>query len=121
MSKYRVVILDDRFGSYAEEESVLSAIDASIDVCHFKNEEDAIQGLRDADAVLVNLFTLTATIIQGMERCKIISRYGVGYDNVDVEASGSHAYLTTAWKTSRTTHWLCLSGASGELDSKIRE
>ena len=87
MSKYRVVILDERFGSYTEEDDVLKTVDASIEVCHFKDAQDAINGLRDADAVLVNLFPLTSTIIEGMQKCRIISRYGVGYDNVDVNAA----------------------------------
>lgn len=87
MSTYRVVILDDRFGTYSEEEKVLMSVNASIDVCDFNDDLEAINGLRDADGVLVNLFPLTATIIEGMKKCRIISRYGVGYDNVDVDAA----------------------------------
>jgi len=30
---------------------------------------------------------MTARVIQSLSRCRVISRYGVGYDNVDVEAA----------------------------------
>ena len=87
MSTYRVVILDDRFGAYSEEEKVLKSVNASIDVCDFNDYQEAINVLRDADGVLINLFPLTATTIAGMKKCQVISRYGVGYDNVDVDAA----------------------------------
>ena len=84
MSTYRVVILDDRFGTYSEEEKVLKSVNASIDVCDFNDYQEALNVLRDADGVLINLFQLTETTIAGMNKCQVISRYGVGYDNVDV-------------------------------------
>jgi D-3-phosphoglycerate dehydrogenase len=37
--------------------------------------------------VLLNLARLDAAAIGRLKRCKVISRYGVGYDNVDVEAA----------------------------------
>ena len=84
---FRVCVTDDRYGSYAEEQSVLSEIGAQLVVLDLKSEEEAITALRDADAVLANLFGMSARVIDGMERCRVISRYGVGYDNVDVEAA----------------------------------
>jgi D-3-phosphoglycerate dehydrogenase len=45
--------------------------------------------LKDADGVLVNLHPLPGGIIEKLERCRVISRYGVGYDNVDVETATS--------------------------------
>jgi D-3-phosphoglycerate dehydrogenase len=48
---------------------------------------EAREVFASADAILVNLFPMTADIIEAMPRCRVISRYGVGYDNVDVEAA----------------------------------
>ena len=50
-------------------------------------EQEAIAALRSADAILVNLFPMGARVIEGLQSCRVISRYGVGYDNVDVPAA----------------------------------
>lgn len=84
---YKVVLTDDRFGDYEDENRVLQEIDAEIEVNNFENEREAIEGLKDADGVFVNLFPLTKTIISAMSKCKVITRYGVGVDNVDVQAA----------------------------------
>lgn len=87
MRKYRVVVTDDRYGSYQEENDVLSELGIEVEVHDFKDRTEAKSVLKDADGVLVNLFPMTREIILSMNNCKVISRYGVGYDNVDVEAA----------------------------------
>ncbi len=86
-NEFKVYITDDRFGSYAEEEAVLSKVGARLHVMNLGSEEEAIRVLRDADGVLLNMFPLTARVIDALERCRVISRYGVGYDNVDIDAA----------------------------------
>jgi D-3-phosphoglycerate dehydrogenase len=51
------------------------------------SEAQTIEVLRDADGILVNLHPLPASVIQELQKCRVISRYGVGYDNVNVEAA----------------------------------
>ena len=53
----------------------------------FTSSEEAKDVLEDADAVLVNLYPLDGELIRSMKKCRVISRYGVGYDNVDVDAA----------------------------------
>jgi len=85
MAALRVMVTDDRYGSYSEEEKVLKKIGAAVEVYNLVDEEQAIEVLREADGILVNLHPLPARVIAALERCKVISRYGVGYDNVDVD------------------------------------
>ncbi len=87
MVKYKVVVTDDRYGNYKEENEVLSELGIEVEVHDFKDKTEAKKVLRDADAVLVNLFPMTKEIILSMDKCKVINRYGVGYDNVDVKAA----------------------------------
>jgi D-3-phosphoglycerate dehydrogenase len=87
MKAFKVMVTDDRFGTYAEEESVLREIGATLEIHNLASEEEALAVLPEADGILVNLFHLTARIIASLARCRVISRYGVGYDNVDVEAA----------------------------------
>jgi len=88
MARFNVVVTDDRHrGRYEIERSVLQSVGAELAVHDLKTENQAVQVARDADAVLVNLFPINAEVIASMNRCQIISRYGVGYDNVDVDAA----------------------------------
>lgn len=87
MTSLRVVVTDDRYGSYREEEEVLRDVGARLEILQLSSEEEAIARLAEADGIIVNLFPLTARVIESLSRCRVISRYGVGYDNVDVEAA----------------------------------
>lgn len=52
-----------------------------------RSEEEVIEKCRDADAILDVYFPLTPRIIQSLERCKVLVRFGIGYDCIDVEAA----------------------------------
>lgn len=95
MARYKVVVTDDRFNTYEEEKQVLESIDAELIVANCVTPQDVIEVCRDADGVLVNLAPMAAEVIDKLEKCKVISRYGVGYDNVDVaECTKRGIYLT---------------------------
>ena len=87
MSRFTVVIADDRYASYREEESVLGEVDARIEIFRSGSAAEARKAFAAADGILVNLFPITAEVIGSLDGCRVISRYGVGYDNVDVEAA----------------------------------
>jgi len=53
----------------------------------FAPQDELIAAVRDADVVLVNMVPMTAAVIDRLERCRLIIRHGVGYDNVDVAAA----------------------------------
>jgi D-3-phosphoglycerate dehydrogenase / 2-oxoglutarate reductase len=42
---------------------------------------------RDADALLVQWAPINEEVIAGLKQCKVIVRYGIGYDNVDLKAA----------------------------------
>lgn len=87
MTQYNVIILDNRFTSYSEEEGILQKADAVFKVNPCTSEDGFNHEVFSADAIIVNLCPLRAGTIEKLSRCKVISRYGVGYDNVDVEAA----------------------------------
>ncbi len=89
MNEFRVAVADARFGSYKEEEEVLKEVGAELVMHDLENDDEAIKALGDVDGILLNLYPLNARVIRRLKKCKIISRYGVGYDNVDVEAATS--------------------------------
>ena len=46
--------------------------------------------MADADAVMVQWATVNRKVIEAMTRCKVISRYGIGVDMVDLQAAADH-------------------------------
>jgi D-3-phosphoglycerate dehydrogenase len=47
---------------------------------------ELIAKVRDADIVVVNMATFDAEVIGALEKCVLLIRHGIGYDNVDVGA-----------------------------------
>lgn len=52
-----------------------------------KRLEDWIDEARDADAIMCRHAVIDAAVIGQLTRCRIIARYGIGFDNVDVDAA----------------------------------
>jgi D-3-phosphoglycerate dehydrogenase / 2-oxoglutarate reductase len=50
-------------------------------------EEELIEHGREADALLVIGEPLTARVIESLDRCRVIARFGAGLDNVDIDAA----------------------------------
>lgn len=86
MGKYKVVMTDDRHQNYTIEKSILQDIDVDVVVANCRSVAEVIEVCKDADGILLNLAPMPAAVIEKLERCQVISRYGVGCDNVDVEA-----------------------------------
>ncbi len=84
---FKVAVTDDRYGSYTEEKNVLKDIGAELVILDPENKEEFERKIASADALLVNLYPMTEDLISKLNKCKVISRYGVGYDNVDVDAA----------------------------------
>lgn len=87
MSKFRVCVTDQRQPSFEIEREILRECDAELVLCNCSTAEEIVQNCADADAILLDLAPMTAEAIHGLKRCKVISRYGVGVDNVDLKAA----------------------------------
>lgn len=85
--KHKVVITDHFFADSDIEIGILQNNNIECLPIHTKSEEKIISNCRDADGIIVQLAPITKEVIESLERCKIIARYGVGYDNVDVDTA----------------------------------
>lgn len=86
MEQFRVVVTDERHASYDIERKILEAAGAQLEIKNCVTVEDIIRECADADGILLDMAPMTAEAIAHLDKCKVIVRYGVGYDNVDVEA-----------------------------------
>jgi D-3-phosphoglycerate dehydrogenase len=60
-----------------------------------RSEEEIIALAQDADAVLNCYAKMTAHVIEELKCCRIIARYGIGVDNVDLAAATKSKILVT--------------------------
>ena len=82
-----VAVTDYTFPDLELERSILSA--GGFDLFSGNNKEiPALQSLvAEADAVITQFAPLNAAVIGAMQRAKVIVRYGIGVDNVDLAAA----------------------------------
>ena len=83
----KIVIIDDRYPHYREEREVLARIRAQVVQIKGLDPAEIKAACADAAGIIVNLAPITADLVAGFEKCRVISRYGVGYDAVDVPAA----------------------------------
>ena len=81
------VITDDRFGDSELERSILEGAGVELSVAKCRSSAEVAAAGREADALLVNMASVDAAAIDSLERCRVIARYGVGLDNIDLEAA----------------------------------
>ena len=94
-SKPKVVITDYDFGDVDIERGILEAAGANVVALQAKQEADLFEEARDCAAIMNQYARVGAETIARMERCKVIARYGVGVDIVDVDAATDRGILVT--------------------------
>ncbi|MCS7113584.1 MAG: D-glycerate dehydrogenase [Candidatus Bathyarchaeota archaeon] len=81
-------------------------------------EDELIESVRDADAILVtlNVERVSRRVIESASKLRVIARHGVGYDNVDVDAATERGVWVTITPVLHETvadmafaHILCLA------------
>lgn len=81
---WRVVVSDHAFPNLDVERNVLTTAGAVLDEAAATHDADWRAQLATADALLVQWATIDAEVVSALTNCKLIVRYGIGLDNVDV-------------------------------------
>jgi D-3-phosphoglycerate dehydrogenase len=81
-----VAITDYTFANLDIEKSILDPF-AQVTSGQCKSPETLIELVQNADAVITQFAPVNAAVIDAMQRAKVIVRYGIGVDNVDLEAA----------------------------------
>jgi len=83
----KAVITDHPFPSLEISRAILSANNIEIADLQTQNPDIIIANARDADAMLVGKARIDENILNNLAKCKIIVRFGTGYDNIDLKAA----------------------------------
>jgi D-3-phosphoglycerate dehydrogenase / 2-oxoglutarate reductase len=94
-AKAKVVITDYVWDSLDVEKKILGAL-ADIVPMKTKKPEEFLAQARDCDALL-NTYAgpITAADMAQMPKCRIIARYGIGVDTIDLEAATKAGIIVT--------------------------
>jgi D-3-phosphoglycerate dehydrogenase len=90
-----IAVSDSVFPNLNPAREVLSRIGAELLLAEGRTPQAIMQVARDADAVLVTYAKVTAEMIGQMKRCRVIARFGIGVDNVDIAAATNASIVVT--------------------------
>src|SRR5712691_3102848 len=90
-----VAVTDSVFPNLEPAKAVLSKIGGELRLAPEPTPEGILSVARDADAVLTTYAKVTGEMIPQMTKCRLISRFGIGVDNVDIPVATSKGIVVT--------------------------
>jgi D-3-phosphoglycerate dehydrogenase len=70
-------------------------MDVKFEIIDGSTEEALIDGAADADAILVLAEHFTKRVIEALQRCRSITRFGIGVDTIDIETATERGIWVT--------------------------
>lgn len=95
MSSPLVAIVDTVFPNLDPVKQELSRIGAELKLAEQPTPDAILEVAGQADGLFVTYGQVTAEVIEGLEKCKVIGRFGIGTDNIDIAAATSRGIVVT--------------------------
>lgn len=95
MSKFKVYISDYDYPDLSIEKNVLEPIGAEVIGLKDKTGAHLAELAADADAIIQQYAKIMRPTIEKLTKCKIIARYGIGVDILDVKAAYERGMVVT--------------------------
>jgi D-3-phosphoglycerate dehydrogenase / 2-oxoglutarate reductase len=84
---WKVVITDCDHGRIDEEKEAFGRMGAELTFVNVKDEAVLTPICKDADGILNQYARMDRRMIEQLSRCKVIVRYGIGVDTIDLKAA----------------------------------
>jgi len=85
--RFLAVIADSPFETCEREEAILARIGTSVQKFACSNESQVIDVAENAHVILCDAAPITRNVVMNLQRALGIVEYGIGYDNIDVNAA----------------------------------
>ena len=105
-SRFRVLMTDRAWPDAEIEAAILRDADAELIEATATDEATLIRCATDVDAIVTNWAKVTERVIRAAPRCRIVSRFGIGIDNIAVATATELGIPVTNCPD------YCVSGAS---------
>lgn len=87
MASFKVVLTKHGYPNAEHERQIVESAGGQFVDGDALTDEEMWQQCSEADAVLVRWTRITPEVFRRFRRCKIVIRYGIGFDNIDVNAA----------------------------------
>ncbi len=95
MGNVLAAVVDSPFPTLDPAKEILSGIGGELKMADEATPEAILRVAREADALFVTYGKVTAEVIAGLEKCKVIGRFGIGTDNIDIPAATRKGIVVT--------------------------
>jgi D-3-phosphoglycerate dehydrogenase len=95
MSRTLIAVTDSPFPSLDPAIAALRRVDPELRMAKSASADDILDVARNADAVLVTYAKLPGALLKELKRCKVIGRFGLGVDNIDIPAASQLGITVT--------------------------
>jgi D-3-phosphoglycerate dehydrogenase / 2-oxoglutarate reductase len=86
----KVLVTDADYSSLDIEAAVLEPAGHQLVTASCRTAEEVVEAAAGVEAMLVQYAPITAAVFEALPQLRLVSRYGVGVDVVDLEAAGEH-------------------------------
>jgi D-3-phosphoglycerate dehydrogenase / 2-oxoglutarate reductase len=89
VAAFKVVIADQPAADHEVESAALAASGLQVDAVWLgsREPERVVEHAADADAVVTSWAPITREVIGQLKRCRVITRFGIGVDMIDLDAA----------------------------------
>ena len=112
MARFKAVLVEHGYSSVQYERDIIEAAGGEFVDCDRLSLTEAWAACEDADAVMVRRIEVTAEMIGRLRRCKLLLRYGVGVDNINLPAATAAGiivgHIPIYCQDEVSTHTICL-------------
>jgi D-3-phosphoglycerate dehydrogenase len=90
-----IAVTDSVFPSLDPAKAALARIDPEFRMAKSAGADDILAVAREADAILVTYAKLPGELLRQLKRCKVIGRFGLGVDNIDIKTAAELGITVT--------------------------
>ncbi|OAS82779.1 C-terminal binding protein [Metabacillus litoralis] len=87
MSKYKVLVTDYTYNTLEPEREILEKVGATLITAQCSTEDEVIEAAQGVDGIMNQYAPISRKVIDTLPNCRVISRYGVGFDTIDLNAA----------------------------------
>jgi D-3-phosphoglycerate dehydrogenase len=95
MPRTLIAVTDSPFPSLDPARTALARVDPELRMAASSSADDILAVAKNADAVLVTYAKLPGELLRQLARCKVIGRFGLGVDNIDIKAAAGLGITVT--------------------------
>lgn len=85
--KFKVIKADNRYEDILIEKDILNKVGADLKEYNLNDEDKIIEVAENVDGIITDLSPISRKVIGRLKKCRVISKVGIGVDNIDINAA----------------------------------